>query len=235
MRRRDRLYCLVTRLFSVGLLPVALVVAPRRARHVACQWALAARFPAENLNGLTPATRAAFEAARAEALWCHGELIGLTDGYRDAHAQARLFADTVRRAGSPGLAMKWALPRLHGSRATCRQPRWTCGRPRAPDGWSGTARGTISTGSTTTSGGTSSTGRTADHRAFRIRARQSRRLRQVCARHLREIRHDLGHERTDSPAHGCSWRRAGLAAAAGRGGRRGRLPFPRGGHVARVP
>jgi D-alanyl-D-alanine carboxypeptidase len=110
LRRRDRLYCLVTRLFSVGLLPVALVVAPRRARHVACQWALAARFPAENLNGLTPATRAAFEAARAEALWCHGELIGLTDGYRDAHAQARLFADTVRSAGSPGLAMKWALP-----------------------------------------------------------------------------------------------------------------------------
>jgi len=110
MRRRDRLYWLATRLFAVGLLPVALVVAPRRARHVACQWALAARFPAENLNGLTPATRAAFEAARAEALWCHGELIGLTDGYRDAHAQARLFADTVRRAGSPGLAMKWALP-----------------------------------------------------------------------------------------------------------------------------
>jgi zinc D-Ala-D-Ala carboxypeptidase len=110
MRRRDRLYRLVTRLLSVGLLPVALVVAPRRARHVACQWALAARFPGENLDGLTPATRAAFEAARAEALWCHGELIGLTDGYRDAHAQARLFADMVRRAGSPGLAMKWALP-----------------------------------------------------------------------------------------------------------------------------
>ena len=109
-RRRDRLYWLVTRLISVGLLPAALVVAPRRARHVACQWALAARFPAENLNGLTPATRAAFEAARAEALWCHGELLGLTDGYRDAQAQARLFADTVRRAGSPWLAMKWALP-----------------------------------------------------------------------------------------------------------------------------
>jgi hypothetical protein len=110
MRRRDRLYRLVTRLLSVALLPLAFVVAPRRARHVACQWALAARFPAEDLDGLTPATRAAFEAARAEALWRHGELIGLTDGYRDAHAQARLFADTVRRAGSPGLAMKWALP-----------------------------------------------------------------------------------------------------------------------------
>ena len=109
-RRRDRLYQLVTRLLSVALLPLAFVIAPRRARHVACQWALAARFPAENLDGLTPSTRAAFEAARAEALWCHGELIGLTDGYRDAHAQARLFADTVRRAGSPGLAMKRTLP-----------------------------------------------------------------------------------------------------------------------------
>lgn len=110
MRRRDRLYRLVTRLLSIALLPVAFVVAPHRARHVACQWALAARFPAENLDGLTPATRAAFEAARAEALWRHGELIGLTDGYRDARVQARLFAETVRRAGSPGLAMKWTLP-----------------------------------------------------------------------------------------------------------------------------
>jgi D-alanyl-D-alanine carboxypeptidase len=110
MRRRDRLYRLVTRLLSVALLPLAFVVAPHRARHVACQWALAARFPAENLDGLTPATRAAFEAARAEALCRHGELIGLTDGYRDAHAQARLFAEAVRRAGSPGLATKWALP-----------------------------------------------------------------------------------------------------------------------------
>jgi D-alanyl-D-alanine carboxypeptidase len=110
MRRRDRLYRPVTRLLSVALLPLALVVDPHRARHVACQWALAARFPAENLDGLSPAARAAFEAARTEALWRHGELIGLTDGYRDAHAQARLFADTVRRTGSPELAMKWTLP-----------------------------------------------------------------------------------------------------------------------------
>ena len=110
MRRRDRLYRLVTWLLSVALLPLAFVVAPRRARHVACQWALAARFPAENLDGLTPATRAAFEAARTDALWRHGELIGLTAGYRDAYAQARLFADAVRQAGSPGLARTWTLP-----------------------------------------------------------------------------------------------------------------------------
>jgi len=49
-RRRDRLYRLVIRLLSVALLPLAFVVAPRRARLVACQWALTARFPAENLD-----------------------------------------------------------------------------------------------------------------------------------------------------------------------------------------
>ena len=110
IRRRDRLYRLITRLLAVALLPAAFAVAPRRARHVACQWALAARFPAENLDGLTPATLAAFEAARAEALWRYGVLIGLTDGYRDARAQARLLADTVRRTGSLSLALQWTLP-----------------------------------------------------------------------------------------------------------------------------
>ena len=101
----------MTRLLSVALLPLAFAgrAAPR-ARQAACQWALAARFPAENLDGLTPATRAAFEAARTEALWRHGELIGLTDGYRDPQAQARLFAAAVRRTGSPALARYWTLP-----------------------------------------------------------------------------------------------------------------------------
>jgi zinc D-Ala-D-Ala carboxypeptidase len=110
VRRRDRVYRLASRLLSIVLLPVAFMVAPRRARHVACGWALAARFPAENLDGLTPATRAAFVAARTEALWRHGELIGLTDGYRDPHAQARLFADAIRRTGSPQLALQSTLP-----------------------------------------------------------------------------------------------------------------------------
>lgn len=109
-RRRDGLYRLVTRLLSIALLPLAFAVAPCRARHVACQWALAARFPAECLDGLTPATRAAFEAARTEALWRHGELIGLTDGYRDAHVQARLFAEMVHRTGSIKLALQRILP-----------------------------------------------------------------------------------------------------------------------------
>ena len=110
VRRRDRVYRVVTRLLSVVSLPVACAVAPRRARLLACRWALAVRFPAENLKGLTPATRAAFEAARTEALWCHGELIGLTDGHRDPHKQARLFADAIRRTGSLQLALQRALP-----------------------------------------------------------------------------------------------------------------------------
>ena len=110
VRRRDRLYRLVTRLASVVLLPVAFAAAPRRARHLACQWALAARFPAEDLSGLTADTRAAFEAARTEALWRDGELIGLTDGYRPAHVQEQLFADAVRRTGSVRLALLRVLP-----------------------------------------------------------------------------------------------------------------------------
>jgi hypothetical protein len=94
----------------VVLLPVALVVAPRKVRHVACRWALVARFPAENLAGLTPATRAAFEAARTRALWRDGVLIGLTSGYRDAREQARLFAESVGRTGSVEAARRWTLP-----------------------------------------------------------------------------------------------------------------------------
>ncbi|NMO53923.1 M15 family metallopeptidase [Actinoplanes sp. TBRC 11911] len=80
------------------------------ARHVACQWALATRFPAEDLDGLTPATRAAFEAARTRALWRHRELLGLTSGHRHAYHQARLFAEAVRRTGSAEVARRRVLP-----------------------------------------------------------------------------------------------------------------------------
>lgn len=106
----DRVYRIAARVLAVMLLPVAFMAAPGRARHVACQWALAARFPAESLSGLTPATRAAFEAARTRALWRDGELIGLTSGHRDAREQARMFAEAVGRAGSPELARLWTLP-----------------------------------------------------------------------------------------------------------------------------
>ncbi|MDG4803262.1 D-alanyl-D-alanine carboxypeptidase family protein [Micromonospora sp. WMMD980] len=109
-RHRDHVYRVVVRLLAVSLLPVAFLVAPRRARHVACQWALAARFPAEDLTGLTPATSAAFRAARTQALWRDGELIGLTSGHREARVQARLFDEAVRRTGSVALARVWALP-----------------------------------------------------------------------------------------------------------------------------
>jgi zinc D-Ala-D-Ala carboxypeptidase len=109
-RRRDRGYRAITRTLAVALLPVAFVIAPCRARHTACQWALAARFPAEDLSGLTAATRAAFTAARTQALWRDGVLIGLTSGYRDAGEQERLFAEEVRRSGSPAAARVRALP-----------------------------------------------------------------------------------------------------------------------------
>lgn len=115
VRRRDAVYRAVTRLLAFSLAPVAALAAPGRARHTACQWALAMRFPAENLTGLTPATRAAFEAARTTALWQHGELLGLTSGYRDAAAQAALYAAEVERTGSVEAARRWTLP-PHDSR-----------------------------------------------------------------------------------------------------------------------
>ncbi|GAA4528846.1 D-alanyl-D-alanine carboxypeptidase family protein [Amycolatopsis samaneae] len=102
-RRRDPAYHLATRALAVVLLPPAWLAAPRRARHVACQWALAARFPAEDLTGLTPATRAAFTSARTRALWRDGVPIGLTSGYRDAGTQERLFAAEIRRGGTRAL------------------------------------------------------------------------------------------------------------------------------------
>jgi hypothetical protein len=114
-RRRDVVYRLVTRALAVAFVPAAWVLTPGRARHTACQWALAARFPAESLAGLTGATRAAFEAARAEALWRHGELIGLTSGYRGPLEQARLFAAAVARDGSVAAAWRRVLP-PHASR-----------------------------------------------------------------------------------------------------------------------
>src|ERR1044072_7813822 len=90
---RDHLFRLLTCLLAIALLPIA------RSRHAACQWALAARFPAEDLTGLPPATRAAFTAARTEALWRDGVLIGLTSGYRDAGTQQRMFAADTDAGG----------------------------------------------------------------------------------------------------------------------------------------
>ena len=110
VRRRDSVYRVVTRLLAFTLVPFAALVTPRRARHTACHWALKMRFPAENLAGLTRATREAFEAARTQALWRHGALLGLTSGYRDPATQAALYAAEVERTGSAEAARRWTLP-----------------------------------------------------------------------------------------------------------------------------
>ncbi|MFI8933331.1 D,D-peptidase/D,D-carboxypeptidase VanY-N [Streptomyces sp. NPDC053474] len=109
-RPRDRLFAVLAVVLAVLLLPVAFVRDPGRARELACGWALGIRFPAEDLTGLTDGARAAFTAARAEALWRHGQLIGLTSGYRDPLVQQRLFDEEVRRVGSPAAARMLVLP-----------------------------------------------------------------------------------------------------------------------------
>lgn len=110
-RRRDAVYHWTTLLLAVAFVPAARLVGGRGSgKHLACQWALAVRFPAENLSGLTAATRAAFEAARTRALWRHGELIGLTSGHRRADEQTRMFSEAVRRTGSAEIARRRVLP-----------------------------------------------------------------------------------------------------------------------------
>ncbi|MDV9197810.1 D,D-peptidase/D,D-carboxypeptidase VanY-N [Streptomyces sp. Wh19] len=110
LRPRDRLFTVLAVVLAVLLLPVAFVRDPGRARELACHWALGIRFPAEDLTGLTDGARAAFTAARAEALWRHGQLVGLTSGYRDPLVQQRLFDEEVRRVGSPAAARMLVLP-----------------------------------------------------------------------------------------------------------------------------
>lgn len=110
LRPRDRLFAAAALALAVLSLPVAFVRDPGRARERACRWALGMRFPAENLTGLTGDTLAAFTAARTEALWRHGQLIGLTSGYRDPVVQQRLFDEEVRRSGSPASARMLVLP-----------------------------------------------------------------------------------------------------------------------------
>jgi hypothetical protein len=104
------LFAAVTLVLAVLVLPVAFVRDPGRARQLACRWALGMRFPAEDLTGLTDAAMAAFTAARTEALWRNGQLIGLTSGYRNPLVQQRLFDEEVRRTGSPAAARKLVLP-----------------------------------------------------------------------------------------------------------------------------
>ncbi|MET8145729.1 D,D-peptidase/D,D-carboxypeptidase VanY-N [Sphaerisporangium sp. NPDC005288] len=99
-RPRDRLFAVVTLMLAALLLPAAFARRPGRARELACRWALSMRFPAEDLTGLTDGAMAAFTAARTEALWRHGQIIGLTSGYRDPLVQQRMFDEQARRCGS---------------------------------------------------------------------------------------------------------------------------------------
>ncbi|MBT2213391.1 MULTISPECIES: M15 family metallopeptidase [Actinomadura] len=107
---KARVLASLTRLVAVSLVPVAFCRAPGRARFTACQWALALRFPAEDLRGLAPQTLAAFTHARAEAFWRDKQLIGLTSGYRDPAEQHRIFAAEVARTGSVAAARLRVLP-----------------------------------------------------------------------------------------------------------------------------
>ncbi|MGW4487741.1 D-alanyl-D-alanine carboxypeptidase [Amycolatopsis sp. NPDC004368] len=107
---RSRAYAAATRLLAELLLPVAFVRSPRDARRRACQWALAVRYPAEDLAGLTGAAREAFTAARTEAFWRDGQLIGLTSGHRDAAEQHAMFTAEVCRTGSAHAARRLVLP-----------------------------------------------------------------------------------------------------------------------------
>jgi len=107
---RDVLFTGVTKALARVLLPVAFLRRGRRARLVAAQWALGLRFPAEDLRGLAPAAHAAFTAARAEAFWRDGQLVGLTSGHRHAADQHRMFAAEVYRTGSVAAARRRVLP-----------------------------------------------------------------------------------------------------------------------------
>ncbi len=98
---RSVVYEVATKALARLLLPVAKMRQPRAAHHRAAQWALGLRFPKESLTGLRPETRRAFEAARTEALWRDGQLIGLTSGYRDAAEQHRLYLELGSRVLRP--------------------------------------------------------------------------------------------------------------------------------------
>ncbi|HJP79255.1 MAG TPA: D-alanyl-D-alanine carboxypeptidase [Pseudonocardiaceae bacterium] len=113
--RRDRIMAAGALALGGLLLPIAFLRSPGRAKYFASQWALAARFPRENLAGLDRATRAAFTRARAEAFWRDHQLIGLTSGHREAGAQQRMFEAEVRRTGSEHAARLRVLPPAESS------------------------------------------------------------------------------------------------------------------------
>ncbi|ALG15431.1 D-alanyl-D-alanine carboxypeptidase family protein [Kibdelosporangium phytohabitans] len=114
MTTRDRLMATATKTLARCLLPLAHLNAPGHARHVACQWALGVRYPAEDLRGLTPAAHAAFTTARTEAFWRDGQLIGLTSGHRDAAVQHRMYVADLQRSGLPRVLHPAESPHVRG-------------------------------------------------------------------------------------------------------------------------
>lgn len=103
-----------TKTLARCLLPLAHLHAPGHARHVACQWALGIRYPAEDLRGLTLAAHAAFTTARTEAFWRDGQLIGLTSGHRDAAEQHRIYVADLQRPGLPRALHPAESPHVRG-------------------------------------------------------------------------------------------------------------------------
>ncbi|MEV4316258.1 M15 family metallopeptidase [Actinocrispum sp. NPDC049592] len=110
MSSREQFFAATTKVLARCLLPVAFLRAPGHARYFAAQWALSLRFPHENLRGLTNDTYLAFTAARSEALWRDGQLLGLTSGHRDPVEQHRLYCEEIMRTGSSALARERVLP-----------------------------------------------------------------------------------------------------------------------------
>lgn len=114
MSTRDKVFAAVTKALARCLLPVAYLSAPGHARYVACQWALAARFPAENLACLRPELLEAFTTARTEAFWLDGQLIGVTSGHRDVVTQYRMYVEDQRSPGPPKVLHPRESPHVKG-------------------------------------------------------------------------------------------------------------------------
>jgi hypothetical protein len=104
----------VYRLATLGLAglrrPLDTLAGRWRPEERASEWALGLRFPHENLAGLDLGARVAFAAARAEALWHYGLVIGLTSGARSVAEQQELFDEAVAEYGSESAAREWVLP-----------------------------------------------------------------------------------------------------------------------------
>jgi len=104
----------VYRLATLGLAGLRRPLDRLAGRWIGCRWnggrRRGLRFPHENLAGLDLGARVAFAAARAEALWHYGLVIGLTSGARSVAEQQQLFDEAVAEYGSESAAREWVLP-----------------------------------------------------------------------------------------------------------------------------